>query len=300
MQKTLIYIIFAVLLSAWTAESQNAVVVIVGGVRYGETIGAGEKYMPNLWHYLRPQGTLYTNVWSKAVPGAVPGCAAILTGMNQTIAQDGTEYSSVPTLFEYLRKETGAPESTAVLIAGTSLLRGLCTSTDPSHGSRYRGAFLLADSTDDRSVFRKLLAALARSHPRLAVVRFGEADTAAAAGNREGYDDAIRQIDGMISVLWKRLQGDPHYRSTTTLLVTNDYGRNDDNAGGLRLHTAASAETAHIMVAAVGPAVAHGVLDHERRTQTDLAPTIAAALQLPFPRLLGVPLFSAAPVKEKR
>jgi hypothetical protein len=61
--------------------------------------------------------------------------------------------------------------------------------------------------------------------PRVLYVNYGETDEWAHARRYDRYLEAARRVDAWIGELWNKLQADPSYRGTTSLIVTTDHGR---------------------------------------------------------------------------
>jgi len=109
------------------------IVVFGGGTRASESVDeTGHGYIPRLWNYLVPQGTLLTNVRveHKVVH---PNCTgSILTGHWEWDDLDWSRPVTHPTVFEICRKERQAPDTAAWAFVYASILAqaGLSRSAD--------------------------------------------------------------------------------------------------------------------------------------------------------------------------
>jgi len=112
------YLFFYLFVIAAVSRANNVIVVIIDGARYSETFAAEETNMPYIWNELRPSGTIFTNFYNDGTTKTNPGHATIVTGNWQSIANNGTERPTMPTVFEYFRQQTGAADSSAYVIAG--------------------------------------------------------------------------------------------------------------------------------------------------------------------------------------
>ena len=118
-----------------TSGQNRVIVIVIDGARYTETFGGGATYIPHLYNEMLPNGTLYANFRIDFEAGANtitnPGHATIETGTWQIIANDGSERPTLPTIFEYMRKEDGNPQSDCYVVTGKSKLNILTYSTFP-------------------------------------------------------------------------------------------------------------------------------------------------------------------------
>ncbi|MCX7985015.1 MAG: alkaline phosphatase family protein [Bacteroidetes bacterium] len=211
--------------------SQNIIIVVIDGARYTETIGT-TSYMPYFWKYLKPKGTLWTNFWNEGITRTQHAHASLITGAWQTLEHGS--FVSVPTLFELYRKEKNLPEHSTAIVVGKEKLEMLSYSRAEGYGVQYRAPLYTAE--DDRSVIAHTLNLLQTYHPQLVLIHLPDVDHAGHTGNWEHYIGALRTVDSLVYILWTFLQSDSIYHNTTTLFLTNDHGRHDDNHGGISDH----------------------------------------------------------------
>src|SRR5204862_6403883 len=105
------------------------------------------------------------------VTNTMPGHAAILTGTLQPILNDGSERPHAPTLFEYLRKSKGTPDSLVRLVAMKGKLAALGYSDHPDYGAAY-GATVHAGFNSDLETFAAGRTELLRFRPTLMLLHF--------------------------------------------------------------------------------------------------------------------------------
>lgn len=121
--------------------------------------------------------------------------------------------------------------------------------------------------------------AIREGKPRALYISFGETDDWAHEGRYDRYLNAARNFDRFLTELWSRCQEDPHYRGTTTFVITTDHGRGPAPVAW-KNHGAEIADSAYQWLAVLGPDTpALG----ERRdvpliTQSQIAATVAALL----------------------
>jgi Uncharacterized proteins of the AP superfamily len=274
-----VFVIVGILLLQCFALAQNVVIIVIDGARYTETFGADSLYIPRIWTQLRPLRMIWTNFRNDGITKTDPGHASIATGTWQSIDNIGVIRPTQPTIFEYFRKTSGAPESAAAVVVGKLKLNILAYSTHPNYGAKYKASTSIGK--DDTSVVRNLKTILRQNHPRLMLVNLPSTDAAGHSGNRNQYLSAIHAADSLIYDIWQTLQADSLYRSNTTLFVTNDHGRHDNLHGGFKNHGDDCEGCRHIMLFAIGRGFPVNTVVTKRRTQCDIAPTAGELLSFP-------------------
>ena len=86
-------------------------------------------------------------------------------------------------------------------------------------------------------------------------------DHAGHSGNWGDYTTAIQKADSIVGLLWDKIQTDPFYQNSTTMFVTNDHGRHDDQHGGFTGHGDGCDGCRHIQFLALGPAIKKNFTD---------------------------------------
>lgn len=261
---------------------QNVFIVVIDGVRYSETFGSEGQYIPNMWNKLRTQGAIYTNFRNDGHTATISGHTAILTGTWQKLINDGSQRSSSPTLFEYFRRQKMLPEESCSIVSGKSKLDALTYSTDREYGSNYKASFSYGRESDIKT-WKKLIEVMDKHHPRLVMVTFVETDHNGHAGNWKGYLSALRQADSLVNLLWGKIQTDSIYKNSTTLFVTSDHGRHDDEHGGFQHHGDSCEGCRHIWLLALGPDFKPNTVVSKNTYQIDLTPTVGQILRLQLP-----------------
>jgi hypothetical protein len=281
-------IIYCVLLWSIAAYSQNVVIVVIDGARYTETFGSDSLNIPHIWTRLRPLGTIWTNFRNDGLTITDPGHASITTGTWQFIDNSGVNRPTQPTIFEYFRKASGAPESAVAVVVGKRKLDILSYSTHASYGAKYKA--FTSISTDDTSVVKNLKAVIKQIHPRIILVNLPSTDVSGHSGNWTQYVSAIHTADSLVDDIWQTLQADSLYRSNTTLFVTNDHGRHDNLHGGFENHGDTCEGCRHIMLLAIGRGFSANTIVTKTRTQCDIAPTVGELLSFPTKYAIGTTL----------
>ncbi len=275
-------------------QTQNVILVVIDGLRHSEAFGdSTHQYIPRMWNELRPQGTLYTEFYNDfGTTYTAPGHLAMITGrwhqLPNVVNMAGTfdVRSTVPTVFEYFRKSTGADQASAWIIAGKHHLVKSDWSLEPSYGPAYRANLMIGGS--DSLIVSELEEVLQRDRPRLVLVNLADVDSYGHKAIWDDYTAAIQTADALVAKIWLELiQEDPHYRDATTLLVTSDHGRHLSGYGDFINHGGMCSGDRHVSLLALGPDTPSGHVVSERRYLIDLAPSIGAFLGFPTPFTQG-------------
>jgi len=282
--------IFIFILIAQVAGSQNVIIVVLDGVRYQEAFGSNSTNIPMIYNYLKPAGTLFTSFFNNGITLTFPGAASILTGTWQSIANDGSQRPTAPTIFECYRKQLLADQSDCYLIVGDPKLKVLAYSTHAEYGSFYGASISIA--WDDKSVFDSLISIMNSKHPRIIYAHFPDIDNAGHSGNWERYIKAIKKADSLMFELWLYIQLHPFYKNNTTLFITTDHGRHDDAHGGFQHHGDGCEGCRHIFLLAIGRGFPSGVIRNDVASQIDIAPTVATLMGFNMPFAVGRYLFA--------
>jgi hypothetical protein len=293
-----IFAIFLLLVLAEVLLAQQTryvIIAVIDGARYSETFGdPSHQYIPRIWSTLRPLGTIYTSYRNEGLTETNPGHASIMTGTWQNIANDGTVRPHMPTLFEYFRKGTGATADQNYVVLGKTKLDILAYSDHPSYGSTFGGwVKYSASQYDDLIALSNFTDAETTSHPRVLIVNLPKTDNAGHSGSWSSYLTALRAADSLVNEMWNVVQKDAILAGKTTMFVTNDHGRHDDQHGGFQNHGDGCEGCRRIMLLAVGPDTPANAIDSSGRQQIDIAPTVGRLLGFATPYAVGIVLNSA-------
>ena len=84
---------------------------------------------------------------------------------------------------------------------------------------------------------------IAKKHPKLLYIGYGETDDFGHDGDYDFYLQSAQRTDNFIKELWDTVQADPFYRDKTTFVITTDHGRGSepletwkDHGFGLKYH----------------------------------------------------------------
>ena len=279
---TLILTLFISTLSICKSQSTDKImIVIIDGARYSETLGdPTHTYTPEMWD-LATEGTVVDNFTNDGITKtyrAIPAlwCGA-WTDVHDTVYQGSdTQYAGLPSIFEYYRKQKNMPaEECFYILKHISSL--WLPSFDPDYGSDYWPEFHSVGSTDE-DVATEVQWVMDNHHPHFMLVYLADVDHAGHSGNWLEYTGAIRIADSIVEVLWQKLQADPFYKDSTTLIITNDHGRHDDQHGGFKSHGDGCEGCRHIQFLAVGPHIKKNFVSNIDRSIPDMAVTASSLL----------------------
>ena len=257
-------------------KTKNVVLVVVDGPRFTETWGDTSKvHVPWLSNYFAPKGVLYENFYNDKFTLTLPGHVAILTGHAQSINNRGEEFPRDPSILHQFLAFTQKEPEKAAIVASKEKMEVLASNTD----SKWEDCYTPFYDTEDRSdqeTFEKAIEVIKNYQPNLMLIHFSGPDKNGHAGNWHGYLNSIKEDDKLILNLWEYLQSDSYYKGTTTLIVTNDHGRHSDGKPtGFKHHGDSCEGCQHILFYGIGPDFKKGLVVEKRRTQFDIAPTIA-------------------------
>lgn len=267
-------------------ETRHVVIVVVDGARHSETFGDSTlANVPRQGLDLAPLGCRGTN-WNAGATTTVPGHAAILSGAYQALANDGSERSHLPLVFEYYRAATGAPRSQVWFLSDKPKLDVMSSSDDPAYGDSL-GASVDATCPTDSAVVARAEAVLLSGHPAIVALNLAQTDIVAHTGSWTGYLAALHRADSLVYDLWLTIQSDTALAGRTTLLVTNDHGRHDDAHGGFVSHGCSCDGCRRLQLLALGPDFRTGFVSPALAQQVDIVPTVGELFGFPTPWATG-------------
>lgn len=304
-------------------KTENVFIVAIDGLRYTEGFASGNTYIPFLWDSLAPKGTIYTNFYNTGVTTSNSGHSQITNGVRQlllvntnsrNLPEDKSnmcpydlEYSTIseknqnpspdnisidtdlrptePTVGEYYRKFKGAPKEKVYYINGHSRIWRNPVSLFPGYGPDY--APVVVPVYSDLETLDTAFAVIERDHPPLCYVLFGEVDAAGHSGDTTRYLGQIMQVDSLIFQLWQKIQSDSVYANKTTMIITTDHGRHDEQHGGWKSHGDQCGGCRHVFLIALGPDIKPNTIIEDVHDHVDIAPTVGELLNFPTPLAQG-------------
>ncbi len=271
-------------------SKEKVILVIIDGLRYSEGLGdSNHTYVPEMWQ-LAQQGSYISDFQndkytytSRAIPTIWCGTWTDVT--DTTYNGRSTQYSKSPSIWEYIRKQENlsAKKCSYILKYVSSLW---LPSFDKDYGPAYWPEFYSSGSSDV-DVFENARSILKQDQPEFAVVYFAEVDHAGHSGDWQYYTSSIETADMLVGHLWEELQNDPFYKDSTTMIVTNDHGRHDDDHGGFQGHGDGCQGCRQIQFLAIGPHIKKNHRSSIPGILPDVAVTAASILGVDCPKATG-------------
>jgi hypothetical protein len=284
---------FIPLLDLHAQIDRRVVLVIIDGARYSETLGDSlRRFVPRM-HEIARQGAVVDTMLNDNITvtkRAIPAiwCGSWSTPKDTVVNGFANQYATVPTVWEYFRKERGV-DSTHAMYFIKWMNTPWIQSFYPNYGPAYWPWYVL-QGVNDLEVWQNARSKMQIFHPELAVIYLPDVDSAPSRG-WNAYTQAIAIADSIVGMLWDFLQDDPVYRNRTTLLVTNDHGRHLDGVqNGFISHGDGCWGCRRIMLLAVGAGIPRGVHIRTRYRIPDITPTIGSLLHFATPYATGKPI----------
>jgi len=267
-----------------SAQSDDKImIIIIDGARYSETLGDLSKtYTPEMWE-LSKQGSVLDNFQndnytytSRAIPAL--WCGAWTEIGSKFYNGKTSSHAVLPTIFEYYRKQKNMPANECFYVM--KYLPDLwLPSFDVDYGPDYWPEFHSVGYSDKDVAIQAQLV-LDTHHPHFMLVYLADVDHSGHSGNWSEYINAIHTADSLVAVLWQKLQSDPFYKGSTTMIVTNDHGRHDDQHDGFQGHGCGCEGCRHIEFLALGPNIKKNYKSFAYHSIPDMAVTAAYILDI--------------------
>lgn len=268
-----------------TIKTENVILLVIDGPRITETWEHPyQLYIPNRIKLLK-EGVYISNFMHNGTTLTMSGHSSILNGYYENLNNEGLEFPSHPSIFQYFLKSSNKSSEKAWLITSKDKLAkiGNCTNAEwkdtylPSLDCGRNGlnnGYRSDVSTIDR--FKEI----ATTHqPNLVMINLKDVDVYGHENDWENYQNAIKKTDEQINEVWHFIQSSANYKNKTTLIVTNDHGRHSDEFGGFRHHGDACIGCKHIEFLAIGPDFKKNVIiNHGNYEMIDIAKTVGVLL----------------------
>lgn len=271
---------------------QHVILVIIDGARYSETFGDPTgQYIPRT-HLLKNQAAVVDTFLNDSLTytsRAIPAiwCGSWKAPRDTTIGGNATQYATVPTVWEYFRKDRNQDSTKAMYIL-KQLSAPWLPSYHPQYGPPYWPWYIMQDGYwSDLFVWNLAKQKLIAHHPIFSVIYLADVDAAGHSANWNNYTRKITIADSIVGMIWDFVQSDSLYKDRTTLFVTNDHGRHLDGVStGFVSHGDGCWGCRRIQFLAIGSGVKKG-LSSTKRKIPDIVPTIGALLNFTSPFSTG-------------
>ena len=289
--------LLALLLAAPPAAAQqveHAFIIVIDGLRASEAFDDPEReFVAALADELAPQGSVLTYMEVRAQTLTLPAHQVLVTGNYADYANlgayEGRENFTprTPTLFDAYRRHTGAPADSCWVVSNTYLVgEDADHSLMPGYGPD-SGAQVVTDysyTLSDAWVWDQMAAAMDDNEVALMLVNLHEVDRDGHNEDWDAYTTSATEASNAIVGFWEELQADPVYQDNTLLLVTTDHGRHLDGVEvGWRSHGCQCQGCRQVFLLAVGPGIRQGFTSDVSCSFSDVAPTVAHLMGVPFP-----------------
>lgn len=298
-------------------DQNYAMLLVLDGVRVDElsapwisdlTGVSGPEHAARLWEEVVPEGMVIRSYLNPAITQTAPAHASLLTGRIEEMANfplptgPGIYNPYYPNIFEELRRQTGLPDTDAVLMANTTLLQTVTRSLQPDS---LGGSYVLVSNDEgdpaheDADVFNAIEQAIEDGPPRLLVVNLHAADRVGHGTSETAYADYVLAQDEGLADLWRWLKRKhPRYVERLLVAITTDHGRHRNTPPlDWHSHGDSCAGCRQLPLILLGPSVAPNteLKGEGNYLSIDLAPTLAAWLGIQLPWAQGLPIPEVVP-----
>ena len=267
-------------------KTKNVIILVMDGPRYSETWGdTSHQYIPHMANDMAQHGIISTKFFNQGPTYTTAGHTAITTGNYQRIANNGKQYPSKPSIFQYYRKLKEKPSNAAYVITSKDKLAILTDCKKRKWRGDYRPAQscgkdgLFSGYRRDNETYEEVINILGKDKPSLVIVNFRQPDAWGHAANWEKYLASTKQTDEYIYKIFQFIRNSPNYKDNTTLFVTNDHGRHlDGHKDGFISHGDGCEGCRHINLFAYGPDFKRNLITNQERELIDIPVTVAKLL----------------------
>lgn len=288
------------------------------------------KLMPFFWNTIAHHGQLYgnrelgnkMNVKNK-YRFSYPGYNEMFTGYPDSLV-NSNDFPPNPNenVLEFINKQTGFKNRVAVFASWDAYYRilnrdrsgiyinaGWNPVTDTGLNSiqqtlneqlAYMPKIFGSTERLDASTFFLAKEHIKKHHPRIFYLALIDTDSFGHQGKYDLYLNAAHYADAMIHELWTFIQNDPFYKNNTTLIITTDHGRGENDKW--TSHFSNVDHSDEIWLAVMGPDTKPlgEVNKHDQLYQQQVAATISSFLGLQFTskHIIGKPIESAMSINK--
>jgi hypothetical protein len=242
-----------------------------------------KKLMPFFWNTIASKGQIYGNRFLgnkvnvfNPYKFSYPGYSEIMCGYVDT-AINTNAYKPNPntTLLEFFNKENklkGKVEAFSAWYAFNRILNeersGIPVSAafdvyggeNPTTNQKLINRMLQSSQREwkeeecyDVFTHYEAMEDLKTKKPRVLYISYGETDEWAHGRKYRSYLNAAHQVDAWIKEIWDFVQSDPQYKNKTTLFITTDHGRGNNEQVKWTSHGASVDDAEQIWFAVMGP-----------------------------------------------
>ncbi|MTG97302.1 MULTISPECIES: alkaline phosphatase family protein [Myroides] len=271
-------------------KTENVIILSIDGPRMSETwLEEKQQYIPNRVELLK-QGVFINNFQNNGMTNTNAGHTALITGVYDTISNNGKELPTYPSVLQQWLKHSKADSLKAWVIVSKDKLAVLNNSKQQEWNNKYMPATdagIAGNGTgyrEDMVTMNNLRDVMVKHSPNLIVVNLKDVDSYGHGNNWKKYIESIQITDQSIKDIWDYIQALPQYKDKTTLIVSNDHGRHiDGHKTGFKDHGDDCTGCRHIEFFAMGPDFKqNATISTGNYEQIDVASTVAELLEFPL------------------
>ncbi|MCU0367393.1 MAG: alkaline phosphatase family protein [Cyclobacteriaceae bacterium] len=272
-----------------------------------------EKLLPFFWNVIAKQGQLYgnrahnnyvnvtNNMWF-----SYPGYNEILTGFadDEQIKSNDAINNPNTTILEFLNTQKKFNNHVAAFTSwetfpwiinstrsGIPVNAGYMRQNNmPNEREKLMNEIMFQLPNEsggtrlDAFTFHYAFEYLKKNKPKVLFISFDETDHFAHAGEYDKYLNSAKVTDNLLQQLWQWIQSTPEYKDKTTLIITTDHGRGQQQMEDWKHHGRKMENADEIWFAFMGPDTpALGeVKTAQQLYQNQVAATLAALLGVEY------------------
>lgn len=272
-------------------KTKNVVVIVIDGPRYSETWGEQRRGNIPVRNTLLEQGVMVEQFFNGGVTFTNPGHSALMTGNYENLANNGTQMSNYPGMFQQWIQYRSKKPWKAFIITSKDKLWILGNTNNILYKNKYRPYIDCGVNQNGTGGYRAdsitlahVLYNLKYKKPEMLFINFKDPDTYGHAADSANYIKAIQKTDEYVGIIWDYLQSDPKYKDCTTLIVTNDHGRHfDGHLDGFVSHGDNCSSCRRIELFAISPDFKKNKVIETPYQQIDVPATISQLMGFPMP-----------------
>lgn len=272
----------------------KAVIVVIDGARWTESWGdPNYNYIPSQGDSMKIYGSWLEYFYNNGETSTIPGHVALFSGVYQNVANDGSQNSAFPTVFQLYTKKYSDSKAKAKIIASKDKLDVLKN----SYHTDYANSFICETNCGpsgpgsgyrhDSITVRLAKTCIQNEHPGLLFIHLREPDYSGHTGTFQNYIDGLSNSDHYAFEIFKWVKNEPFYKNAY-FVITNDHGRHlNGTANGYVSHGDGCAGCRRIGLYVSGPGIKENYRSVTPYEQIDLFESLTRWLKLENPEGQG-------------
>lgn len=213
---------------------ENVVLIVIDGPRKIDLHADSLNYYNGGFMELKKKGMYFSNFTNDGETNTQNGMSSMITGMNESLVNNGSEYSEHPNIFHKYLKHVSSDSNKTWIISSKGKLGALKFSQDSQYINQYKISTYTGKNgtgsgiADDSNTYAKAMEVLRTKQPRLIMITFKEPDAGGHSGVWMNYKIGMKKSLEYTNDIVDFLMSDGYYQSNTLVLITNDHGRHLD------------------------------------------------------------------------